>query len=153
MADVASIGFTCSSDQSESYKEKDVPLSTKCNLVGMRTVNVNKSFSFKIQIPLKAVVTLVKADSGHWHMADESGNYDPKWYLNESLALENVKLMQGLVVRGTLRDTNYSNNKKYCKQLDTNRDKFFTKAGLPVMTAKVLFIEGGRSSIWGRSVK
>ena len=153
MSELVTISFTCSSDNSESFKEKDVPLSNVCNLVGIRNVNVSKSFSHRIQLITKSVVTMIKSEqTGQWHMADANGNYDTKWVVSDHMALENVKLMQGLVIRGTLRDTNYYGNKKYCKQLGSNGDKFFTRDNIPVMTAKLLLLDS-RGTVYGRSIK
>lgn len=146
--ELVTIGFTCASDASES-KEKDVPISNQCNLVGTRQVIVNKLFTHRIQIALKSVITVVyNADKG-WYMADADGRYDLKWYMSGNhLELQNVKFMQGLVIRGALESVRF-HSKKYCKKLEYNLDGFFCKDHIPVMTAQKIYIYSDWT-IWGR---
>lgn len=148
-----SINMSRNNDRNESYEELDVSLSEHCALVGKRSVNVTKSFLHRISIMEDAVVTVVRNfDRNSFHLADEKGNYDDDWRLVDSMKLQNVKFTQGLVLRGMLKATSYHIDRKYCKQLDINKDKLFTLNGIPVMTADYITIESG-GQIWGRKVK
>lgn len=147
------IGMTCSMDRSESYQEEDVMVSSQCKIAGTRHVGISKSFGLKVTYGQGDVITVVKnCLSGLFSLVDYEGNYDPTWYLSDHFSLENVKFVQGLVIRGTLKDVSYYSNKNYCKQLEINKDFFFVKNNVPVMSAKTVLLEtNGR--LWARGIK
>jgi len=147
------IGLVCTSDMSESYQEVDVPLSAECALVGTRDVSVTRSFRHKLFMGQDCVMTVVKLPNtvNHVNLCDDEGNYDPAWHIADCFALENVKFQQGLIIRGTLKNTDYYSNKKYCKKLDHNRELFFTHKNVPVMVAKSVLFDSG--SVYARGIK
>ena len=151
VVEVYDITTTYCKDKEDLYRDENVPVSSDCSLVGRLVTRTVKSMQHISTWKAGAVVTVVSDRA--WHFVDEKGNYDKDWIIKNHIALENVKFYNGLVIRGTLKDTSYYSNKKYCKQLMINdTDKFFTKNGIPVMTAKLVVIEQG-GHIFARGIK
>ena len=146
------INISCANDKDDSYEEEGVPISDHCELFGTRCVSITKAYTHKVYLSQDAVITVVQGNNG-WHMVDKNGNYDDEWYITSEITLENVKFQQGLVIRGTLKNADYSynSNNKYCKKLKVNHEKFFTHKNIPVMKAEYVLIN--RGYVHGRGIK